>query len=162
MCMRNVQGVVKKSKITFSNVLIVIMGLLHVRKKFQFQIFSWVLRQLIIWKILTKGKIQVARNYVMWVFKRTAFKPRLLRNNRKKDLIWLDQKIIQKLFKSVHQNIMTKEQFLDDFSVWWPRVFILDCRAVTLVSFVYSYQVLSSKLCNTKFHHYLPVKLIHK
>ena len=97
----------------------------NLKKKFKFQIFSWVLRHLKIWNILTKVKIQVARKYTMWVFKTTALEPRSQRSNRNKDPSSLDREIVQKLFKSVHPNIMTKfEQFLRDFLVWRPWIFL--------------------------------------
>ena len=55
---------------------------------------------------LVKGKIQVARKHLMWVFKRTAFEPRSEHSKRKKDLSMLDQEIVQTPLKAVHPNIM--------------------------------------------------------
>ena len=75
--------------------------------------------------MLTKVKFQVARKYPMWVFKTTAFEPRTQQSNPEKDPRSPYREIVQKLFKSVHLNIVTKfEQFLSNFSEWGARIFI--------------------------------------
>ena len=148
----------KTSNITFYNILIVIMGLLHIwnrnlKEKIQISNFSWVLRHLKIWNMLTKVKIQVARKYPMWVFETTAFEPRSQQSNPEKDPRSPYREIVQKLFKSVHLNIVTKfEQFLSNFSVWGARIFIWIALLWSWFKcgrFEYPHRVLSS---NLKFH----------
>ena len=78
----------KTSKITFFQMLLVNMGLLHtwnsnLKKKNEFQYLSWMLRHLKIGKVLTKVIIEVARKFIMGVFKRTALEPRSTISNQK-------------------------------------------------------------------------------